>query len=69
MIKSVCDEASDDCQPRIDKLLRVCAALTNVGDGIVYKEDFCPENVNVSVDSWSVNNNDIHVNKFNDNEH
>ena len=36
MIKCLTDEVSEIA--RIDKLLRVCASLTNLGEGIVYSE-------------------------------
>lgn len=39
VIKSVNDEADENDLARIDKLLRSCAILVNLGDSIVYNED------------------------------
>ena len=36
LIKSTRDEAADNSQARIDKIVRLCGALTNLGEGIVY---------------------------------
>ena len=39
MIKTLTDEANNENQAHIDKLIHLCASLTNLGDGIVYNED------------------------------
>ncbi|XP_071121934.1 uncharacterized protein [Mytilus edulis] len=39
MLKSTTDEASTKKQARIDKLVRICGSLTNMGEGIVYNEE------------------------------
>ncbi len=39
MIKSRSSEASKDEFSSMDKIVKVCAILTNLGEGIVYKQD------------------------------
>jgi len=39
MVNSRSNEASNQAISSIDKIITVCAALTNLGDGIVYKEE------------------------------
>ena len=39
LIKTTRDEAADNSQARIDKIVRLCGALANLGEGIVYTED------------------------------
>ena len=51
VIKSLTDEVSE--MARIDKLLRVCAGLTNLGEGIVYSESFSDEDVEEEVENIS----------------
>lgn len=43
-IKSLNEEASDKTEARIDKLIRLCGALTNLGEGIVYNENESTDN-------------------------
>ena len=38
MIKSLSDEANELDYSSIDKIMTVCSALVNLGDGIVYNE-------------------------------
>ncbi|VDI14284.1 Hypothetical predicted protein [Mytilus galloprovincialis] len=38
LVKSLNDEVEESCFTSIDKIVRVCASLTNLGDGIVYSE-------------------------------
>ena len=51
VIKSLTDEVSE--MARIDKLLRVCAGLTNLGEGIVYSESFSDEDEEEEVENTS----------------
>lgn len=45
LIKSTRDEAADNNHARIDTIVRLCGALTNLGEGIVYTEEIAEDKI------------------------
>lgn len=45
LIKSIRDEAADNSQARIDKIVRLCIALTNLAEGIVSTEEITEDEI------------------------
>ena len=45
LIKTTRDEAADNSQARIDKIVRLCGALANLGEGIVYTEEITEDEI------------------------
>lgn len=45
LIKSIRDEAADNSQARIDKIVRLCIALTNLAEGILSTEEITEDEI------------------------